>query len=272
MKNSTITELEDRARELRKKIVSYSNYAKIPHLGSCLSIVEILTILYFHQAKNNPKNPTDENRDRIVLSKGHGAPALFQTLAMSGYFPESWMFRNDHGGGLFGEHPPAPAHLAGIEAATGSLGHGFPMALGMALSAKVQKKNYHCFAVLGDGECNEGSIWEAAMFAAGHCVDNLTAIVDKNKWQATGRSDDILHLSPLDAKFEAFGFETFVVDGHNFKQLSDALTASVQSSRPCAIVANTVKGKGISFMEDDNNWHYRIPNDEELVQALEELN
>lgn len=272
MEYNNIMELENRACELRKKIVCYSNYAKIPHLASCLSLVEILTILYFHHANHDPKHPTKKDRDRIVLSKGHGAPALFQTLAMSGYFPESWMYRDDHGGGLFGEHPPTPEHLVGVEAATGSLGHGFPLAVGMAISAGIQKKNYHCYAILGDGECNEGTIWEAAMFAAGHNIRNLTAIVDYNKWQATGRSDNILHLSPLEKKFAAFGFETFVVDGHDFKQLSDALMEAGESSLPCAIIADTVKGKGVSFMEDDNNWHYRIPNDKELAQALEELN
>jgi len=259
-------------QQLRRKIIYYSHYANIPHLGSCLSLVEILTILYFHHAKIDPKNPYKKNRDRIILSKGHGAPALFQTLALAGFFPEEWMFREDHGAGLFGEHPPTPDHLPGIEAATGSLGHGLSMAVGMAISAKIINEKYHCFAIVGDGECNEGTVWEAAMFASGHNVNNLTVIVDYNKWQATGRSDDILDISNIGNKFKCFGFDEYVVDGHNLNELSEAITDASKSLKPCVIVANTIKGKGVSFMEDDNNWHYKIPNEKEIELAFAELN
>ncbi|MDA8716495.1 transketolase [Alphaproteobacteria bacterium] len=263
--------LEKISSEIRKKIVSYSNYAGIPHLGSCLSLVDILVSLYFDVCNINGSEPRDENRDRIVLSKGHGAPALFQILAAKGFYPEAWLFRPNHGGGLFGEHPPTPAHLPGIEAATGSLGHGLPMALGMALSGKIKGLDFHNFVICGDGECNEGSIWESLLFASANCLSNLTVIVDYNGWQATGRSDDILDISPLDKKFESFGFQTTVIDGHNIAILREVLQKAKNSSSPTAVIAKTIKGKGVSFMEDDNNWHYRTPNAEELVLALEEL-
>ena len=263
--------LEKISAEIRSKIVSYSKYSGIPHLGSCLSLVDILVAIYFDVANVNGSAPLDKNRDRIVLSKGHGAPALFQILAAKGYFPEDWLFRPGHGGGLFGEHPPTPAHLPGIEAATGSLGHGLPMALGMALNGKIRKLSYHNYVICGDGECNEGTIWESLMFAAAKKLDNLTVIVDNNGWQATGKIDDVLGVDPLDKKFEAFGFQTVVIDGHNIEQLCSTLKILKMSNRPSAIIAKTIKGKGVSFMENDNNWHYRIPNSEELALAKLEL-
>ena len=271
MPNPSIATLEDTSKVLRQKIVAYSHYAKIPHLASCLSVVDILTCLYFQHARVNGKTPHDPDRDRIVLSKGHGAPALFQVLAMAGYFPEDWLFRPDHGGGLFGEHPPTPSHLPGIEAATGSLGHGLPMAVGMALSARIKGQNFHSYAIVGDGECNEGSIWEAAMLTSAQQLSNLTVIVDYNKWQATGRSEEILNLTPLAEKFSAFGFNTFEIDGHCISSIIDALSDNENSTAPKCIIAHTVKGKGVSLMEDDNNWHYRTPNDEELAAAMKEL-
>ena len=270
-KNLTLSELEKISREIRKKILIYSNYSGIPHVGSCLSIVDILVTLYFDVCNLNPENPSDQNRDRIILSKGHGAPALFQILAQKGFFPESWLFRPNHGGGLFGEHPPTPSHLAGIEAATGSLGHGLPMALGMALSGKINKLNFHNYVICGDGECNEGTIWESLLFASSKGLNNLTIIVDYNGWQATGRSDEILGIRPLNKKFESFGLEVHNIDGHDINNLAKQLKRVKNSSVPTAIIAKTVKGKGISFMEDDNNWHYRIPNKDELNLAIAEL-
>jgi transketolase len=260
------------AADLRARIVSYSNYSGMPHLGSCLSCVDILTALYFSVLRVDPKHPRDPNRDRFVLSKGHAAPALFQVLAMRGYYPESDLFKPDHGDGLFGEHPPTPDHLAGVEAATGSLGHGFPMAAGMALAGKIKGQDYRVFALLSDGECNEGSIWEAAMFASAKKLHNLTIMVDFNKWQATDRSEEVLSLSPLADKWRAFGWDAVEVDGHDIGALLEHLTPERKpGSKPLAIVAHTVKGKGISFMEDDNNWHYRIPTEEEVGKAKLEL-
>lgn len=269
---SSIAQLEAIAAELRGKIVSYSNYAGMPHLGSCLSCVDILTALYFSVLRLDVKNAQNPDRDRFILSKGHAAPALFQVLAMRGFYPESDMFRPDHGDGVFGEHPPTPDHLPGVEAATGSLGHGFPMGVGMALAGKIRKNPYRVFALLSDGECNEGSVWEAAMFASAKGLHNLSIIVDFNKWQATDRSEEVLSLSPLADKWRAFGWEAHEVDGHDISALLNLLqTPRKEGDKPLAIVAHTVKGKGISFMEDDNNWHYRIPTPEEVAKAKKEL-
>ena len=267
-----VPDLEQIAREMRAKIVAYSNYARLPHLGSCLSSVDILTCFYFSILKLDPKAPTADTRDRFVLSKGHGAPALYQVLAHRGFYPESDLFRPDHGDGLFGEHPPAPGYLPGVEAATGSLGHGLPMGVGMALAARVRQRPYRVFALLSDGECNEGSIWEAAMFAAAQKLETLSVVVDYNKWQATGRSDDVMALAPLVDKWRAFGWDAEEVDGHDMAALSARLRDLPNGSgRPVATIAHTVKGKGVSFMEDDNNWHYRVPNADEVEAAHREL-
>ena len=173
---------------------------------------------------------------------------------------------------MFHEHPPKPGYIPGVEAATGSLGHGFPMALGMAIAQKIRGSDSRSYALLSDGECNEGSIWEAAMYAAGQGVHQLTAIIDYNKWQATGRSKEVMALEPLAAKWEAFGWHAQQIDGHDFQEIKQALvTARSEMKRPSVIVADTIKGKGVTFMEDDNNWHYRIPNPKELAAAIEEL-
>lgn len=267
----SITELEGIARELRARIIENSHQTGTPHLGSCLSVVDILVALYFSKLNINNQQPQDPNRDRFILSKGHGAPALFQVLAMKGFFPESLLATYGENGGILAEHPPTPNHLAGIEAATGSLGHGLPIGLGMALASRIQKNNYQVYAVLGDGECNEGSIWEAAMMAGAQQLDNLCIIVDFNKWQATDRSESVLALNPLADKWRAFGWEAVEIDGHNLQQILDTLNQPKTSGKPLAIIAHTIKGKGVSFMEDDNNWHYRIPNANEVVSAKQEL-
>lgn len=260
------------AAELRGEIIRYSHAAKIPHLASCLSCIDMLTVLYFAVLKLDEKNPQWQDRDRFILSKGHAAPALFQVLARRGFYPQSDMYRPDHGDGIFGEHPPTPEHLAGVEAATGSLGHGFPMGAGMALAALINKRDYRVFAVLGDGECNEGSIWEAAMFASAKGLYNLTAMVDFNKWQATDRSEEVLSLSPLADKWKAFGWDVVEADGHDIDALLALLSVRrAPGQKPLAVIAHTVKGKGVSFMEDDNNWHYRTPNEDEMNKAFKEL-
>jgi transketolase len=260
------------ASEMRGRIISNSHKTKMPHLGSCLSCVDILVAVYFHRLKIDPANPRDPDRDRFILSKGHGAPALFQVLAKKGFYPEAMLESYGQDGGVFAEHPPTPDHLAGVEAATGSLGHGLPIGLGMALSARMAQQSYDVIALLSDGECNEGSIWEAAMMAAAQKVDNLMVIIDFNKWQATGRSEEVLALTPLADKWRAFGWETCEINGHDMNQLIEALNRDKNSEgKPLAIVAHTIKGKGVSFMEDDNNWHYRIPSEEEVVTAHKEL-
>jgi transketolase len=265
-------QLEATAITLRKRLVTTSARAKIPHLGSCLSCVELLVQLYWQELRIDPFNPEDPDRDRFLLSKGHGAPILFQVLAERGFYPLERLEDFGKPGSVFHEHPPKPGYIPGIEAATGSLGHGLPMALGMALAARIKKRATRCYALLSDGECNEGSIWEAAMLAAAQKVHTLTAIVDFNKWQATGRSQEVMALDPLPDKWEAFGWHAQEIDGHDFSAIAMAMEAArAEVGRPSVIVAHTVKGKGISFMEDDNNWHYRTPNAKELANALAEL-
>ncbi len=266
--------LEERhnfARRLRSSVIELSHRAETPHLGSSLSCIDILATLYSGVLRITPETSADPNRDRFVLSKGHAATALYSCLCFRGFFPKEHLERYAQSGAVLAEQP-SPGCQPGVEAATGSLGHGLSLAIGMALSARIQRHSYRVFALLSDGECNEGSVWEAAMFAPMHRLNNLTVVVDYNKWQATGRSDEVLSLAPLREKWAAFGWKACEIDGHNYAQLEDALTEEPDSQgRPCAIIAHTVKGKGVSFMEDDNNWHYRIPTQAEVEAANREL-
>lgn len=256
---------------LRGRIIEHSGRTKTPHLGSCLSCVDILTAYYFSVLNISPSDASDEDRDRFILSKGHAAPALFQVLSMRGFFPYDDLLTSQHDGtDYFGEHPPSPGHLPGVEAATGSLGHGLPIGLGMAVAGKAGMKNYRVDVVLGDGECNEGTIWEAAMLAGSLRLENLCVVVDYNKWQATDRSCEVLALDPLTDKWRAFGWEAVEVDGHDIDALVSELSQT-HCGKPKAIIAHTVKGKGVSFMQDDNNWHYRIPQFDEIQAAYVEL-
>jgi transketolase len=264
-------ELERIARELRFRTVRTSHLSGTPHLGSCLSCLDLLVYLYWQVLKIDPSNARDEGRDRFILSKGHAAPVLFQVLAERGFFPVEDLEDYGKDGSVFGEHPPAPKYLPGIEAATGSLGHGLPMGLGMALAARIRGAHYRTYVILSDGECNEGSVWEAALMAAAQKISSLTVFVDYNKWQATGRSNEVLGLAPLAAKWAAFGWSVQEIDGHDFAAIEAAASKSDELGRPKVIIANTVKGKGVSFMEDDNNWHYRIPSADEVRKAAAEL-
>ena len=266
-----IETLEQLARTLRYRVIKTSHLSGTPHLGSCLSCLDLLVYFYWNILKIDPKNARAPDRDRFILSKGHAAPALFQVLAERGFFPVADLENYGDDGSMFGEHPPTPSHLPGIEAATGSLGHGLPMGLGMALASRISKTPYDVYAVLSDGECNEGSVWEAAMLASAQKVSNLTIAVDYNKWQATGRSNEILNLAPLADKWRAFGWCVTEINGHSFEEMANAIRENKNDPRPKAIIANTVKGRGVSFMEDDNNWHYRTPNAEELIKAAKEL-
>ena len=271
-KQKSFEELKEISNKLRKRIIETGANSKIPHIGSCLSCIDLLVYIYWNELEIDPLEPNDVNRDRFLLSKGHGAPALFQVLAERGFFDKERLLEFGKPGSVFHEHPPKPGLIPGIEAATGSLGHGFSMALGMAVSSKITAKNYRTYVILSDGECNEGSIWEAALLAPSLNLHNLTVIIDFNKWQATGRSEEIMSLQPLNLKWEAFGWHVQEINGHNFNEMEEAFTNAKQiKNKPSVIVANTIKGKGVSFMEDDNNWHYRIPNSEELKLALEEL-
>lgn len=259
------------ARELRFRTVRTSHLSGTPHLGSCLSCLDLLVYLYWRVLKVDPVNPRDAARDRFILSKGHAAPVLFQVLAERGFFSVQDLEDYGKDGSVFGEHPPAPKYLSGIEAATGSLGHGLPMGLGMALAARIRGAGYRTYVILSDGECNEGSVWEAALMAAAQKVSSLTVFVDYNKWQATGRSNEVLGLAPLAAKWSAFGWCVHDIDGHDFAAIEAAVASTDELGRPKVIIANTVKGKGVSFMEDDNNWHYRIPSADEVRKAASEL-
>lgn len=268
---TNLSELSALTAVLRARIIDTSHRSGTPHLGSCLSSVDILTALYFAVLRIDPAAPNDPNRDYFLLSKGHAAPALFQALAMRGFFPDSRLDNYGEDGGVFGEHPPARGFVPGIEAATGSLGHGLPVGLGMALAARLQGRGSRVFVLMGDGECNEGSVWEAAMLASAQRLGTLTAIIDYNKWQATGRSNEIMALAPLADKWRAFGWSPCEIDGHDLGAVIEALALSEPDCRPRAVIAHTVKGKGVSFMEDDNNWHYRIPTADEVLAARREL-
>ena len=267
-----MNDLKKIASEIRGRIIATSHNTRTPHLGSCLSCTDILVAAYFDTLKIDPTKPTDPNRDRFILSKGHGAAALFQVLGMRGFYSEAMLESYGEDGGLFAEHPPTPEHLPGIEAATGSLGHGLSIGLGMALAGRIKGQIYDVTVLLGDGECNEGSVWEAAMMAPIQKVGNLLAIIDFNKWQGTGRSEEVMELGPLVDKWRAFGWEACEIDGHDMGALRGVLgQPRTLIGKPQAVVAHTVKGKGISFMEDDNNWHYRIPDADELAAAYREL-
>jgi len=256
------------AAKLRANIVQMSHQAKAAHLASALSCVDILTILYSQVLSIDPNDPKHPDRDRFILSKGHAAAALYATLAWKGIISPDELVTYGQQHSLLEEHPSPK--LPGVEAATGSLGHGLPIANGMTLAARIQNQSYRVFVLMSDGECNEGSVWEAAMFAARHKLDGLTAIVDFNKWQATGRSQEVLQLDPLSDKWRSFGWSVTELDGHDHEQLLAALTRS-PNGLPHVIIAHTVKGKGISFMEDDNNWHYRVPTQQEVLNAHVEL-
>lgn len=267
---ATAAELAERARRVRADVLRMSHVARAAHLASSLSCVDLLVALYGEAARIDPLHPDDPGRDRLILSKGHASAALYATLAAHGFFPRERLDEYGREGGQMAEQM-APGCLPGVEAATGSLGHGLPLGVGMALAARIAGRDSRVFVLVSDGECNEGSVWEAAMLAAAQRLENLVVVVDFNHWQATGRSDEILALEPLHAKWEAFGFDTRRIDGHDLPAILDALATVGAAGRPTAIVADTVKGKGVSFMEDDNNWHYRIPNADELRRALAEL-
>ncbi|NLI76242.1 MAG: transketolase [Candidatus Riflebacteria bacterium] len=261
------------ADALRGRVIGMSHAAKAPHLGSCLSCLDLLTVLYASFLQVDPRRPDDPDRDRFILSKGHAAPALYAVLAHRGFFPAGLLDGYTRPDSPLEEHP-GPRCVPGVEVATGSLGHGLPIGVGMALAANLAGRRHRTVVLLSDGECNEGSVWEAAMYAAARRLDRLIAIIDVNKWQATGRSAEVMALEPLPQKWEAFGWTAMRIDGHDHAAIAAALAradAAAGTGRPFAIVADTVKGKGVSFMEDDNNWHYRIPTAEEVARARQEL-
>jgi len=256
------------ASNLRSQVIELSHRARAAHLASSLSCIDILAVLYGSVLRVKENEPDWPDRDRFILSKGHAAAALYAVLSWRGFLSEADLLTYGSKGSLLEEHPSP--RLAGVEAATGSLGHGLAIGNGIALAARIRQRPFKSYVLLSDGECNEGATWEAALFAAKHKLNNLCAIVDFNKWQATGRSQEVLEIDPLVDKWRAFGWETAELDGHDFEALEKNL-CRVDFDRPRILIAHTVKGKGISFMEDDNNWHYRIPTADEVAAAKSQL-
>ena len=265
--------LDERSRHLRRQIVRVLEGGGRGHIGTSLSLVEMLRVLFDSVLRYDAKNPKWPGRDRFILSKGHGCITLYVLLQEKGYFPEEELWKFCRFDGILGGHPDPK--VPGIEVSTGSLGHGLPVAVGMAVAAKRRGDKHRVIAVLGDGECNEGSVWEAAMSAAKHRLDNLVAIVDYNKHQSYGSTYEVLDLEPFAAKWEAFGFATREVDGHDVGAL-EKLFASFpfEKGRPSAVICHTVKGKGVSFAEGNMKWHHKSsvkPDEvEELMRAIED--
>ncbi|PLZ01922.1 transketolase [Burkholderia sp. WAC0059] len=258
------------AAQFRARVVAMSHRARAAHLASALSCIDIVAVLYESVLNVDPRQPRWADRDRFVLSKGHAAAALYVALAHRGFITRADLDTYGEAGSLLEEHPSPK--LPGVEAATGSLGHGLPIGCGFALAGRIQRRAYRTFVLMSDGECNEGSVWEASLFAAANRLGNLCAFVDFNKWQATGRSREVLALDPLADKFRSFGWNVHEIDGHDHEQIRRAVAGvSAAEARPTMVVAHTVKGRGVSFMEDDNNWHYRIPTADEVARAWAEL-
>ena len=267
----TKLELEQIAVEVRKGIITGVHSAKSGHPGGSLSAAEIFTYLYFVEMNVDPKNPKDPNRDRFVLSKGHVAPGLYATLAQRGYFPVEELEGLRHIGSILQGHPDMK-HIPGVDMSSGSLGQGISAAVGMAISAKLSKDDYRVYTLLGDGEIQEGQVWEASMLAGHRKLDNLVVIVDNNNLQIDGKITDVNSPYPIDKKFEAFNFHVINIDGNDFDQIEAAFKeARKTKGMPTAIIAKTIKGKGVSFMEDQAGWHGKAPNDEQYAQAMEEL-
>lgn len=269
-KSFTIEGVELLSRYIRASAIKLSYTAKTPHLGSALSCADILAVLYGGTLDITAHNAKSPDRDRVILSKGHAAIALYSCLAFQGFFPKELLDSYAEPSSTLAEQP-IPHSQPGIEAATGSLGHGLPIGVGIAVAGKINRKNYRVAVLMSDGECNEGSVWEAALFAGAQKLSNLTVIVDFNKWQATGRSEEVMALQPFADKWRAFGWESAEIDGHDHTQLRSEIAKTARSDKPTAIIAHTIKGKGVSFMEDDNNWHYRLPTEAELHAAFKEL-
>lgn len=271
METTNIEELNRNANQIRKGIIEAVYRGKSGHPGGSLSIADILAVLYFKEMRIDPKNPRWEERDRLVLSKGHCSPALYTTLALRGFFDQSELesFRNINSN-LQGH--PDMNKIPGVDMTTGSLGQGLSVANGMAMSGKLDKKDYRVYAILGDGEIEEGQIWEAAMSSAKYKLDNLCVFVDHNHLQIDGTIEEVKNSYPLDEKFKSFGFETITINGNNIEEIVRALEkARTIKGKTTAIIAETIKGKGVSFMENQVGWHGKAPNEEQYKIAIEEL-
>lgn len=264
-------ELVEVSKNIRMDIIEMLTEAKSGHPGGSLSIADILTTLYFNEMNIKVDNPRWDDRDRFVLSKGHAAPALYATLAEKGYFSKEELKGLRKINSMLQGHPDMKK-TPGVDMSTGSLGQGLSAANGMAIAAKLDNKDYRVYVVIGDGELQEGQIWEAAMSSAHYKLDNLTAFIDSNGLQIDGSNEEVMNVNPIDKKFEAFGWNVKVINGHNFQEIKNALdNAKETKDKPTVIIAKTVKGKGVSFMENQASWHGAAPNEEQKIQALSEL-
>ena len=264
-------ELQKVANEVRKGIITSVHAAKAGHPGGSLSAADIFTYLYFEEMNVDPKDPKKEDRDRFVLSKGHTAPGLYSALAQKGYFPVEDLETLRHLGSYLQGHPDMK-HIPGVDMSSGSLGQGISAAVGMAIAGKMDNADYRVYTLLGDGEIQEGQVWEASMMAGFRKLDNLVVIVDNNNLQIDGAIDEVCSPYPIDKKFEAFNFHVINIDGNDFDQIDAAFKeAKATKGMPTAIIAHTVKGKGVSFMENQVGWHGTAPNDEQYAVAMEEL-
>ena len=271
MKLKEVKELENMAKEVRKGIIEAVYHAQSGHPGGSLSVADILTVLYFNELNIDENNSKWEDRDRFVLSKGHCSPALYSCLANRGFFPVEDLktFRNIDS---YLQGHPDMKKIPGVDMTTGSLGQGLSTAVGMAIAGKMDNKSYRVYSILGDGEIEEGQIWEAAMSANKYHLDNLCVIVDNNNLQIDGTIEEVMSPYPIDEKFRSFGFEIIKIDGHNMQEILDAFdVAKHVKGKPVCIIAKTVKGKGISFMENQVGWHGKAPNEEQYKMAMEEL-
>ncbi|MCM1991188.1 transketolase [Oceanirhabdus seepicola] len=271
LSNQELLMLEKKAHQLRKLCVDTVVWAGSGHVGGSLSSMDIFTILYHKYMKIDPKNPLWQDRDRFILSKGHVGVGFAPVLADKGYFDKELLKEYNHTGSKLGMHLDSQK-VPGVDASSGSLGHGLPIAIGTALAARLHNKSYITYCLLGDGECDEGSVWEAAMSASHYNVTNLITIVDRNRCMIDGRTEDVMKLEPFIDKWKAFGFIVKEVNGHSFRELSEAIDFALQeNSAPVLILANTIKGCGIDFMEDDYRWHYGSFDSEKYKQAKESL-
>lgn len=271
MEQSRKLELQKVANRVRQGVIESTYCAKSGHPGGSLSITDALVYLYYQQMRVDPANPSWADRDRLVLSKGHCCPALYSVLAEKGFFDKKELRSLRHVGAMLQGHPDMKG-TPGIDMSSGSLGQGISAACGMAMAAKMSGASWRVYAILGDGELQEGQVWEAAMFAAHHKLDNLIAVVDNNNLQIDGNVSDVCSVYPIDEKFRAFGWEVFAADAHDFESLDAAFTAARQvKGKPSVIVQKSVKGKGVSFMENQAGWHGKAPNQQQYEQAMEEL-
>lgn len=262
--------IEEIAKDIRKTIYKIAHHAGGGHMGAAFSMADIISVLYFDNVlKYDAGNPDWEERDKFILSKGHACYALYAVLAKAGYFPEEELWRVGKPGSRFGGHPKMH-EIPGVEASTGALGHGLSFAIGIAYANKVDRRDSHVYVVLGDGECQEGSIWEGALSAPTLELDNMTVIVDHNKLQAMDELENIVHMKPFADKWRAFGWNVVETDGHDYAEIREALLTRC-AGKPTVIIANTIKGKGVSFMENVPIWHYRMPNEEELSVLFDDL-